>query len=125
VDLMFPNIATSLPHVRAGKLRALAVTSRTRSRVAPEIPTVAESGLPDYELSSWFGLLAPAGAPPSVVDLLQREIAAIYRQPEVREKILAQGVEPVANTPAEFASELEAEMTRWARLFKAADIRPE
>jgi tripartite-type tricarboxylate transporter receptor subunit TctC len=125
VSLMFPNIATSLQYVQNGRLRALAVTSRTRLRVAPEIPTVAEAGLPGYELNSWFGLLAPAGTPPAVLRLLQQEIAKIYQQPEVREKIVSQGVEPVANTPADFAAEIKAEMAQWAALFKAANIKPE
>lgn len=125
VSLMFPNIATSLQHVQSGRLRALAVTSRTRIRVAPDIPTVAESGLPGYELNSWFGLLAPADTPPAVLRLLQQEIAKIYQLPEVREKIVSQGVEPVANTPAEFAVEIKAEMAQWSQLFKAANIKSE
>lgn len=125
VNLMFPNIASSLPYVRTGKLLALAVTSKRRSSVAPDIPTIAESGLPGYDLNSWFGLLAPAGAPPHIVNRLQQEIARIYEQPEVREKILGFGVEPVANTPAEFAAELKAEMAQWASLFKAAKIDAE
>lgn len=125
VNLMFPNIASSLPYVRTGKLRALAVTSKRRSSVAPEIPTIAESGLPDYDLSSWFGLLAPAGTSPEIVNRLQQEIAGVYEQADVREKILSFGVEPVANTPAEFAAELKAEMAQWARLFAAANIKAE
>lgn len=125
VKLMFPNIASSLQHVRSGKLDALAVTSRLRSPAAPEIPTIAESGLPGYDLSSWFGLLAPAGTAVGIVNILQQEIAKVYEQPDVREKIRSFGVEPVANSPAEFAAELAAEMAQWAKLFAAARIEAE
>jgi tripartite-type tricarboxylate transporter receptor subunit TctC len=125
VQLMFPNIASSLPYVRGGRLRALAVTSKQRAKAAPEIPTIAESGLPGYDLSSWFGLLAPAGTPPAIVSRLQREIATIYRDPQVRDTIAATGVDPVANAPDEFTAELQAEMTQWARLFAAARIQAE
>jgi tripartite-type tricarboxylate transporter receptor subunit TctC len=125
VQLMFPNIASSLPYVRSGRLRALAVTSRERARAAPDIPTAAESGLPGYDLGSWFGLLAPAGTPPAVVNRLQQEIAAIYRDPQVRDTISATGVDPVANAPAEFATELRAETAQWSKLFAAARIQAE
>lgn len=125
VNLMFPNIVASLQHVRTGKLRALAVTGRMRSRVAPEIPTIAESGLPGYDLSSWFGLLAPAGTARAVVIRLQQEIAGIFFSSDVKEKLTAQGVEPVANSPEAFASELAAEIETWARVFKAGNIKSE
>ncbi len=125
VPVMFPNITTALQHVRSGKLRALAVTGKSRTRLAPDIPTVAESGLPGYELNSWFGLLAPAGTPAALVSQLQQEIARLYQQPELRDKLLAQGVEPVASTPAEFTAQINAEIDYWARTFKAANLKPE
>ena len=125
VPVMFPNITTALQHVRSGKLRALAVTGKSRTRLAPDIPTVAESGLPGYELNSWFGLVAPAGTPAALVAQLQQEIARLYQQPELRDKLLAQGVEPVASTPAEFSEQIKSEIDYWARTFKAANLKPE
>ena len=125
VSLMFPNIATSLPYVKSGRMRALGVGGKQRSTIAPEIPTIAESGLPGYEMSSWFGLLAPAGTPPAVVNRLQQEIAKIFKQPEVREKLSAQGVEPVGGTPQEFTAFLNAETTQWAKVIKSSELKPE
>ena len=125
VSLMFPNIATSLPYVRSGRMRALGVGSKTRSAIAPEIPTINESGLPGYEMSSWFGLLAPAGTPVAIVTRLQQEIARIFIQAEVREKLLAQGVEPVGGTPQEFTAFLHNETTQWAKVIKSSGLKPE
>jgi len=125
VSLMFPNIATSLPYVRSGRMRALGVGSKTRSAIAPEIPTINESGLPGYEMSSWFGLLAPAGTPVAIVTRLQQEIARIFKQAEVREKLLAQGVEPVGGTPQEFTAFLHNETTQWAKVIKSSGLKPE
>ena len=125
VEMMCDNLGVSLQHVRSGKLRALAVTGKSRTRLAPDIPTVAESGLPGYELNSWFGLLAPAGTPAALVSQLQQEIARLYQQPELRDKLLAQGVEPVASTPAEFTAQTNTEIDYWARTFKAANLKPE
>lgn len=125
VPLMFPNITTALQHVRSGKLRALAVTSRERTRLAPDIPTMAESGLPGFELTSWFGLVAPAGTPATLVERLQQDIARIYQQPEIRDKLMAQGVEPLASSSAEFAAQINSEITYWARMFRVIKIKPE
>jgi tripartite-type tricarboxylate transporter receptor subunit TctC len=125
VSLMFPNIATSLPYVKTGRMRALGVGSKQRSAIAPEIPTVDESGLPGYEMSSWFGLLAPAGTPAAVITRLQQEIARIFKQPEVREKLFAQGVEPVGGTPQEFTAFLNNEFTQWAKVIKSSGLKPE
>jgi tripartite-type tricarboxylate transporter receptor subunit TctC len=125
VPVMFPNITTALQYVRSGKLRALAVTSRERTRLAPEIPTVSESGLPGFELNSWFGLLAPAGTPQAIVNRVQSDIAKFYQQPELRDKLMAQGVEPLANTPAEFAQQIQSEIAYWAKMFKTIKLKPE
>lgn len=123
VPVMFPNITTALQYVRSGKLRALAVTSKERTRLAPEIPTVAESGLPGFELNSWFGLLAPAGTPVAIAQRLQQDIAKFYQQPELRDKLLAQGVDPLASTPLEFSQQIQYEMGYWARMFKTIKIK--
>jgi tripartite-type tricarboxylate transporter receptor subunit TctC len=122
VQVMFPNIATALQHVMSGKLKALAVTSKERSRIAPEIPTVAESGLPGYELNSWFGLLAPAGTPAAIVNRLQQDIAKFYQQPELRDSLMAQGVEPLASKPGEFTAQIQSEIDYWARMFKRMKV---
>ncbi len=125
VPVMFPNIATALQYVRSGKLRALAVTSKERTRLAPDLPTVAESGLPGFELNSWFGLLAPAGTPSAIVNRVQQDIAKFYQQAELRDKLMAQGVEPLANTPAEFGQQIQQEMNYWAKMFKVIKLKPE
>ena len=125
VSLMFPNIATSLQYVKTGRMRALGVGGKRRSVIAPDIPTINESGLPGYEMSSWFGLLAPAGTPPAVINRLQQEIGRMFRQAEVREKLFAQGVEPVGSTPQEFAAFLNAETAQWAKVIKATGLKPE
>jgi tripartite-type tricarboxylate transporter receptor subunit TctC len=125
VSLMFPNIATAIQYVKGGRMRALGVGSRQRSAIAPEIPTIAESGLPGYEMGSWFGLLAPAGTPITIVTRLQQEIARIFKQADVREKLFAQGVEPVGGTPQEFTAFLNVEFAQWAKVIKSSGLKPE
>jgi tripartite-type tricarboxylate transporter receptor subunit TctC len=122
VQVMFPNIATAMPLVKAGKLKVLAVTSRDRTRIAPEIPTIAESGLPDYELNSWFGLLAPAGTPTAIVNRLQQDIAKFYQEPQLRQTLMEQGVEPLASTPEAFTAQIQSETAYWARMFKRIKV---
>ena len=122
VSLMFPNIATVLPFVRAGKLKALAITSKQRSPMAPEIPTVSESGLPGFELNSWFGLLAPKGTSKRLIQQLQDDIARIYRGEDFHRQLLSQGVEPLASTPAEFDEQIKREIEYWANLFKTQHL---
>lgn len=120
VDLMggqisyaFDNLPSSIQHIRSGKIKALAVTTAKRWPSAPEIPTMAEAGLPGYESSAWFGVLAPANTPKAIVDLLQRHISAILKQPEVEKIYLEQGAMPVGNTPEECARFISAEMLKW------------
>jgi len=125
VSLMFPNIATSLPYVKTGRMRAIGVGSKQRSQIAPDVPTIHESGLPGYEMSSWFGLLAPAGTPQAVINRLQQEITKIFKQPDVREKLFAQGVEPVGSTPQEFAAFLNDETAVWAKVIKTSGLKPD
>ena len=123
VQSMLDNMVTLVPHVKSGKLRALAVTSKQRVSTFPDVPTVAESGLPGFETGTWYGIAAPAGTPPDIVDKLQREIVRILALPEITEKFVQQGLYPVGNTPAEFARYIEAERTKAGRIVKAANIK--
>jgi tripartite-type tricarboxylate transporter receptor subunit TctC len=115
---MFDNIVTTLPLARAGKLRALAVTTRKRSRVAEDIPTLAESGVPGYDANAWFGVFAPAGTPDAVIARLHAEISRIVKVPEIRDRFLALGAEPVGSTPEQFAAFYRAEVLKWAKVVK-------
>lgn len=123
IQLLSNNIISTMPLVRAGKLRALAVMGLARSPIAPEVATVAESGLPGFDVSSWFGIVAPGKTPVDVVNKLNREVGAILQLPEVRERLLAQGAEVAGGTPAEFDQMMRFEMKRWADLIRSAGIR--
>ncbi len=132
IDLMggqipvgFDNLPSSMNHIRSGKIRALAVTTAKRWPGAPEIPTMAEAGVPGYEASAWFGLLAPASTPKPIVELLQRHVAAILRQPEVEKTLLEQCAEPVGNTPDEFARLIAAELQKWDKVVAATGVKLE
>ena len=122
VQAYFATISTALPHIRSGKLRALAVTSAKRSSVAPELPTIAEAGVPGYEHSSWVGVLAPAKTPRAVIEKLHVEIVKIVHSPEAKKLFLRDGLEPVGDSPAEFAAIIKAEMAKWQKLVKSAGI---
>jgi tripartite-type tricarboxylate transporter receptor subunit TctC len=122
VQLMCTSPLPALPHVKSGRLRALAMTGAKRSRAAPEIPTVAESGVPGYQSSLWYALLGPAGVPPAIVARLHAETVKILKSREMGEQLLAQGADAIGNTPAETASFLKAEIERWAKVISAARI---
>jgi tripartite-type tricarboxylate transporter receptor subunit TctC len=119
------SIATGMPHIQAGKLRGLAVTSLKRSPALPDVPTVAESGFKDFEAIGWLGILAPHGTPPAVIARLNAEIAKLMQSAEVRKQLLAQGVEARSSTPDEFAALLRNEPTKWHGIVKSAGIKPE
>lgn len=125
VELMCTSPLPALPHVRAGRLRALAMTGRTRSRAAPEIPTVAESGVPGYATSLWYALLAPARTPPPVLARLHAEVTGILKQREVSEQLARQGADAVGGSPQELARFIQSEIERWTRLIEQAKIRAE
>ncbi len=118
VQLMFDNLPPSLPQIKAGKVRALAVTSLTRAPALPDVPTIAESGLPGFEASSWFGVLAPAGTPPAIVAKLNAEIAKWLATPEAKEKLAKQGANAAGGTPEDFAKHIAAETAKWAKVVK-------
>ena len=126
MDLMFDNLPSALPQIKAGKLKALAVTSATRSSALPELPTIEEVGGPalkGYEASSWFGLLAPAGTPADIVNRLQQETAKALASPALKERLVAQGAIPSGMTPAEFTRFIAAETAKWAKVVKAAGAK--
>jgi tripartite-type tricarboxylate transporter receptor subunit TctC len=121
--MLFGNVLSSLTHVRAGRLRALAVTTAARSTVLPDLPTIAESGVPGYENSTWHGWLAPAGTPPAVLNRLNAELVKAARAADVIQKLAPDGGEPVGSTPQEFARHIATDMARWSRLVKEIGIR--
>lgn len=125
VQLMFDNIPTSLQLVRAGKLRALAVTGARRSRAAPDVPTVAESGYPGYVVISWQGLFAPARTPTDVIDTLSRATRKVLSEKALQDQLARDGVETAGNAPAQFAAFLLAEMARWAKVVRESGARIE
>jgi tripartite-type tricarboxylate transporter receptor subunit TctC len=117
-NLMFDNLPSSMPLIKAGKLHALAVTSAKRSAAMPDLPTIAEAGVPGYDSSSWFGVLAPAGTPREIVSRLNAEIVKALSAPEIRERLQSQGAEPVGNTPEQFAAFIRGEIAKWAKVVK-------
>jgi len=125
IQIMFDTMSAMLPQVRAGKIRAIGLSSEARWPAAPEIPTLAEAGMPGFVSGSWAGLLAPGGTPRPIVDRLSGEIQRIVRQPEVRARIIDLGTEPVGNTPDEFRAFMESEVTRWAKVINQAMLRLE
>jgi tripartite-type tricarboxylate transporter receptor subunit TctC len=125
VQLMFATIPSVIQHVRAGTLRAIAVTSSRRSPALPEIPTIAETGYPGFEAGSWFGFVAPTGTPEPIVRKLHAQIAAIVRMPDINEQLASQGADPVGSTPEEFGQYMRSETEKWAKVVKASGIRLE
>ncbi len=125
VDCYFSVLPSAMPHIRSGKLRALGVTGMTRSSVLPQSPTLNEAGVPGYEVTSWYGFLAPGGTPAPVVQRLQDELAKLAKSPDVQSRLGAQGAEAVASRPAEFDAFIRREITKWGKLVKEANIPSE
>jgi tripartite-type tricarboxylate transporter receptor subunit TctC len=125
VHVVFTNLLTSVPHIRSGRVRALAVTGTRRHAAVPEIPTVAESGLPGYAPVSWYGWLAPAGTPAPIVDRLNQEIGSAIRQPDVRERFARDGAEPQWSTPEELGERIASDVARWRGVVREAHLRVE
>ena len=120
VQCMFATIPSAIQLVRGGKLRALAVTSLQRSGGVPDVPTIAESGFPGFDASSWFGLVGPAGLPREIALKIQGEVARILKEPAMREKFIQQGADPIGNTPDEFGKYMKDETAKWAKIVKAS-----
>ena len=122
VPVMFATVSLALPHVRAGRVRALAVSSARRLAAIPELPTIAEGGVREYDFSTWYGLLAPAGTPRAIVARLSDEAAKILDEPETRERFASDGIEPLKSSPDEFAAFLARDIERWAKVVKATGL---
>ena len=116
---------TVIGHARAGKLRPLAVTSSKRSAAEPEIPTVAESGVPGFDVTAWYGVSAPIKTPRPIIEKLNAEFVRAVKSPDLRGRLIAQGADPVGNTPEQYAAFVQNEITKWAKVIKAAGIKGE
>ena len=125
VPFMFSTTITILPRVKSGQVRALAVASSKRITAAPDIPTLAESGLPEFEVAGWFGVLAPTGTPREIIERLSAEIRTAVAKPEVRKRLIDLGAEPLGSTPEEFATHMKGEYAKWGKLVKEAGIAAE
>ena len=123
VQIMFDNLPSALPLIKAGKLRAIAVTSLKRAAALPDVPTISESGLPGFEASSWFGVLAPAGTPAPVVAKINADVNKWLQSPEARDQLLAQGANAAGGTPEQFAAHIRAETEKWAKVVKASGAK--
>jgi tripartite-type tricarboxylate transporter receptor subunit TctC len=121
----FSSPAASIPQIRENNVRALAITSKTRSQILPDVPTMTEAGYPDIEGDSWVGVLVPAGAPKDIINLLHREIVRIIALPDMKSRLGELGYDPVASTPEEFATRIKAEIENWAKVIRAANIKAE
>jgi tripartite-type tricarboxylate transporter receptor subunit TctC len=125
VPAMMPNMLSAKPHIQSGRLRALGVTGSRRAPGADDIPTIAEAGVPGYEAVQWYGLLAPAAVPRDIVSKLHAGVVRALQNPEVRQRLLNDGAEPVGSSPEEFAAYLRSETAKWAKVIQAAGIKPE
>ena len=125
VPVSFATVLETLPHVKSGRLRALAVTSANRSLASPSVATVAESGVPEYESISWLALFAPAGTPKDIINKISLEVVRIINLPDVKERLLLQGAEPIGSTPEQLAAVLANDIAKYAKVMKVAGVQPE
>ena len=122
VDMSFPNLPSGWPQVKAGNLRALGVTTAKRSGAAPSVPTIAESGLPGYDMATWYGLVAPANLPVSIRNQINKELQSILADPKFKDKLIAQGADPMPGTPEQFAQFIKSETEKWRKLIAQSNI---
>ena len=125
ISMMFSQTSSALPHIKAGKLRAIGTASARRSAVMPDVPTVAEQGFPGFEATSWYALMVPAGTPQDVIAKLHAETVKAVRSPDLKEKLAGLGAEAVGNTPAELAAQIQREGARWAEVIRKQGLKPE
>ena len=125
VHMMFSPTSDSISHIRSGKLRAIAISGNARAPTLPQVPTFAQAGMPGFTAKNWFGVLAPVGTPQPIIDKLSAEIARVLALPDVREKLLAQGMDPYISTPGEFAALLKSDYALYGKIIKSANIKLE
>ena len=123
IQIMFDTVASCLPHIKSGKIRALAVTTGKRSSALPDVPTLDEAGLKGFDVSSWFGLMAPAGTAPDIIQKTYAEVAKMLATPEMRQQLAQMGAEPVGNTPEQLRQQIAGEITRFAALAQKAKLQ--
>ena len=121
----FPSVPTAIPYIKAGKLRGLGVTMAKRTAALPDVPSIAEAGVPGYEATQWFGMLAPAGTTRPIIDRLNHEMVKLLKSPEIRDRLIADGTDPAPTTPEEFAAYIKSETEKWTKVIKAAGIKPQ
>ena len=121
VDVGFYSIVTAVPNIKAGKLRALAISSKTRSSILPQLPSVAEAGVPGYEFTTWYGVLAPAATPGNIINVLHDHIVKSIRSPEIAQRFAYEGAEAIASSPAQLAAHIKGELARWEKVVKSSD----
>ena len=124
LQLIFATAVVAVPQMQAGKVKALAVTTARRSVFAPDLPTVAEAGLPGFEANNWYGLVAPAKTPPEIISRLNREAVAVLKLPDVKDSLFKQGIEAAPGTPEEFGAYMKSEIAKWSKVVKASGARP-
>jgi tripartite-type tricarboxylate transporter receptor subunit TctC len=125
IEVLFHNAPVLLPHVKSGALRGIAITSAQRSAAVPELPTMGEAGVPDFEVTAWFGFMAPGATPRPLIEKISADVARIVATPEIQERILSQASEPVGNRPEEYAAFIGAEIVKWRAVIKQANIKAE
>jgi tripartite-type tricarboxylate transporter receptor subunit TctC len=125
VNLVFATAETAVPQVKAGKIRALGVTTAKRSALLPDLPTIAEGGLPGYEANNWYGLLAPAKTPAAIIERLNREVVKVLNMPKVKEQLFRSGLDASPSTPKEFSAYIKSEMAKWSKVVKASGAKAE
>jgi len=125
VNLIMSSIVSGMPYAKAGRLRALAITTRTRSPAMPELPTISESALPGYDFSSWYGLMVPAGTPQPVIGRLHDETVKALKLPDLQQRLASEGCDAVGSTPEQLAAYIKTEMARWAKVVKASGMQAE
>ncbi len=125
IQVAFPSIISAMPHIKSGRLRALAVTTRARTKSLPDVAPLSETGVPGFDVTQWYGLLAPAATPRAIVERLQRETVTLLRLPDVVSRMASDGSEPIGSTPAQFTAHIRSEIQKWTKVVKAAGIRGE
>jgi tripartite-type tricarboxylate transporter receptor subunit TctC len=121
-EVLFHNAPVVLPHIKAGNLKALAITSGKRSPVSPEVPTMLEAGIGNFEITAWFGFMAPASTSPALIQKISSDIARVVAMPDIQERILSQASEPVGGTPEQYAAFIRAEQAKWREVVKLANM---